>query len=219
MNKYRQVNAFCSLTSIEHSQRRRRFSHLYSKTALFGSGQLASVTESILYERFLPRLHALQQGAETSFASHDAVDALRLSYSLGLDYITGFIFGCSGGSNFLQGIDSIQEWLERYETYMCKEAFWPQELPETTRWLRKLGYGMLPTGHEQSKSFLEVWLLSMCRRADVVLELRGKGEHTKQADTPVVYGQIKHALDLDQNQSCAQKRLTIASELFDHACR
>jgi unspecific monooxygenase len=209
---YDTKNAFCSLSRHDHTLRRKRITAAYTRTSLFRSQQLSSLTEIILFARLLP---ILQQQA----LAVKPTDILSLSYALSLDLITCFQFGLSSGSDFLQTPDSLPPWLEHYEHRYCKEAFWPQELPILTRCFNFMGKTMLPRSYFHSKRFLEDWLLEMCDRAEVVHATSAKEGMTHACDTPVVYQLVKSAVDADSpDTSFDARRKEIASELFDEMC-
>lgn len=209
---YRRHNSFCSLTRKDHSTHRRRVSAVYTKSALFGSAQLASLTERVLMGRLVPRLHEQASRPQPS-------EVLELTYALCLDYVNAFIFGYSSGSNFLRNEGGMRLWLEQYEQRYCKESFWPQELPTIIKWLDSLGIDMLPKGHHQSKHYLERWMMGLCDKADEALSLADQRALKDPADIPVVYQHVRKSVEVDLKGADAQtKELEIASELFDHMC-
>lgn len=186
---------------------------VYTKSALFGSAQLASITESILFGRLLPRL--LKHASDPQ-----PTETLELTYSLCLDYVNCFIFGYSSGPNFLQQEGTVHPFLEHYEQRYCKESFWPQELPRTTRFLKTVGINMVPKTNVQSTKYLEQWMMRLCDNADVASSLADRGELKDAGDIPIVYQQVKRAVDMNSKELDPHaKRLEVASELFDHMCR
>jgi unspecific monooxygenase len=209
---YGKKNAFCSLTRQDHTLRRKRMSAAYTKSALFTSEPLSSLTQTILIERLLPML-------QHQACLNEPTDILSLSYSLSLDLLTCFQFGLSSGSNFLQSPMTITPWIRHYEQRYCKESFWPQELPTITCLLKALGIDMLPKSQHDSTQFLESWLLEMCDKAEVACLAAEKQGLMRAGDTPVVYQQVKKAVELDMpDATLDKKKREIASELFDHMC-
>jgi hypothetical protein len=186
---------------------------VFSKSALFKSARLASLTEKVLIGRLLPKLH---QHA----VSRQPVDFLVLSYGLCLDYVNGFIFGCPSGLYFLFDENTTRHWLEQYDLRYCKEAFWPQELPTLTSGLKAVGIDMLPKAHAQSKIYLENWMLELCGKADDALSLASEDPSIDPAEIPTVYEQVKKCVEADlKGADPRTKQMQIASELFDHMCR
>ena len=208
----RRPNSFCSLTKNDHSVHRRRISAVYTKSALFGSPQLASLTEKVLLGRLVPKLRE-------QASSHRPTELLEMTYSLCLDYISAFLFGYSSGSNFLQDESNARLWLEHYEQRFCKESFWPQELPKATQMLKSVGIDMLPKEHLPSKQYLERWMMGLCDKADAAHLRADQGNVKDPAETPVVYQKVKEAVEVNLKGADFQtKKLEIASELFDHMC-
>ncbi|RDA86144.1 hypothetical protein CP532_3015 [Ophiocordyceps camponoti-leonardi (nom. inval.)] len=208
---YGQKNAFCSLSRADHSLRRRRIAPAYTKSALFASETLSTLTSTILYERLLPIIRR-------DAASEKPTDILSLSYALSLDLLTCFQLGLASGSNFLQSPPtSLQTWMEHYEKRYCKlAAFWAQELPRLTLFLRSLGIDVVPESQRRSTKYLEDWLLGLCDRAETVRLAKEKGFEVHPGDVPVVYQMLKERVDLEMpNADLDEKRLEIASELFD----
>ena len=187
-------------------------SAVYTKSALFGSAQLASITEKVLFDRLLPRL--LKHASEPQ-----PTEILELTYALCLDYVNLFIFGYSSGPNFLEQEDNVRAFLEHYEQRYCKESFWPQELPWTTACLKSIGISLLPKTNSQSTEYLEQWMMQLCNKADVACALADRAELKDAGDIPVVYRQVKRAVDMSPQESDPHaKQLEVASELFDHMC-
>ncbi|RDA94616.1 hypothetical protein CP533_2440 [Ophiocordyceps camponoti-saundersi (nom. inval.)] len=211
---YAQKNAFCSLSRADHSLRRRRIAPAFTKSALFASESLSALTQTILCQRLLPILRR-------EAASQKATDVLSLSYALSLDLLTCFQFGLASGSNFLQAPPtSIQTWMEHYEERYSKlAAFWTQELPRLTLFLKSLGIDMVPESQRLSTQFLEDWLLGLCDRAEGVRLAREKGCVVDPCDVPVVYEMLRGRVDAEMpNAVLGEKRKEIASELFDEMC-
>ncbi|PHH60263.1 hypothetical protein CDD82_2327 [Ophiocordyceps australis] len=204
---YGQKNAFCSLSRQEHGLCRRRITAAYTKTALFASQSLAALTQEILCRRLLPLIqHHAQRNQPT--------DILSLSHGLSLDLLTAFQFGLCSASNFVQSPAALHVWNKHYEQRYCKEAFWIQELPRLTRWLKRLGIHLLPRSQAESTRYLEDWLMALCDRAERVCSM--EREAVAKADLPVVYELMKKAVQADMaNDDADVKRRVIASELFD----
>lgn len=209
---YRRTNSFCSLTRKEHSIHRRRVSVVYTKSALFSSAQLSSLTKHIVLGRLVSKL-------DEQASKHQPVEILTLTYALCLDYVNAFIFGYSSGPNFLQDESGTQLWLKHYEHRYCKESFWPQELPTITKWLNALGVDLLPKEHLPSKYYLERWMMCLCEKANEARSLADQGLLKDPGDIPVVYQQVQKSAEADMKGADElTKKLEVASELFDHMC-
>ena len=208
----RRPHSFSSRSKKDHAFHRRRISIVYTKSALFGSKPLASLTRKLLLGSLIPQIQDYASEAKPN-------DILKLTYALCLDFVTAFIFGYTNGSKFLRNKKSLQLWLEQFERRNSKAAFWSQELPTTTRILKTVGIDLLPQEYYASKHYLEQWMLHLCERADMECLLAGNGSTEDSADVPIVYQQLKKAVETDMAGEDAQtKKLEIASELLDHIC-
>lgn len=166
----------------------------------------------MLLGRLLPKLRE-----QASYPQ--PTELLETTYALCLDYVNAFIFGYSSGSNFLQDESGTRLWLENYEQRYCKESFWPQELPKLTQMLKSVGIDMLPKEHLPSKDYLERWMMGLCDEAEAARLRADQGMVQDPADIPVVYKQVKEAVEMDLKGADFQtKKLETASELFDHMC-
>lgn len=78
---------------------------------------------------------------------------------------------------------------------------------------------MLPRDYLSSKTYLEGWMMNLCDKAEEARVLAEQGNIKDPSDIPVVYQQVKKAVDVDLKEADLEtKRLEIASELFDHMC-
>ena len=208
------INSFASQTKADHSACRRGTSIVYSKSSLYRSAQLNSLTNQILQQRMMPIL--LQGSVE-----NHPTELLRLSFALSLDLINCFIFGLRTGPNFTQDRALTDEFLEHYENRYCKEGFWMQELPGLTKWLGHFGVNMLPAKHYESKKWLEDWMMGHVEMAEDSCRRMDCGEEPEDpADIPVVYAQQRKAVrSQEKGPPGASAKLAIASELFDQMCK
>ncbi|OAQ60249.2 cytochrome P450 [Pochonia chlamydosporia 170] len=215
-NYFRRRNAFTSLNRREHGSRRRRTAALYSKTALLQSEHLQQVTSKILHERLVPRL---EQAAKKSLP----IDGLDLSYCICADYLSAFMFGyCNASQYLLLPRAAMDTWREHYENSMCHETFFVQETPLLYGILKKLSIDLLPKKYACSKLFLEDWVENLSTKADTTIAATKKSDASGQPavavqDEPVVYAKAKQMVENDSPQlSSHEKRLEVASEMFDH---
>ena len=206
----RRSHSFSSRSKKDHAFHRRRISIVYTKSALFGSTPLTLLTRRLLLGGLVPEIHECASKAKPT-------EILKLTYAVCLDFVTAFIFGYSNRSKFLHNPKNLQLWLDHFERRNCKEAFWPQELPKTTRFFKSIGVDLLPKKHYTSKHYLEQWMLRLCQKADMECILADQGMTEDSADVPILYRQLKKAVGVDMRGEDAQtKKLEIASELLDH---
>ena len=238
-------NMFSMAGSKPHSHRKRMISNAYSKSHINSSAVLSAQTSTILYDRFLPRLHRIHSPQNPAVASPPAgvVDIYELLSAVTMDIVTGYIFGLAAGSNFTADVDSCRHFLGLYSSRRSFN-FWPQELPTLTAWLAKLGLRLVPDCVGAANREIESWAVSMCEAAARVWARGGGGREqggVELVDTPVVYAQLAEALRRESLRSRTaaataageegsssssnpaateeeeeEQRLTIASELLDH---
>ncbi|KXT02656.1 hypothetical protein AC578_1146 [Pseudocercospora eumusae] len=195
-----------------HSKRKRMLSNVYAKSTLQTSPALTKITDIMINERLIPRL-------QKSAKSGEPVELYDVFSAVTMDYVTGYIFGVRNGSNFVQdyaaGVRLFHEFKARQ-----KYTFWPQELPNVTSWLQRLGLKWLvvPTWVDSANSSIENWVMSMCEKAEQTVQKIQQGEAVPPQDTPTVYTQLRTSLlkEPPSPPPSPPLHLTLASELLDH---
>lgn len=193
-------------------------SNVYSKSYVQSSLEMHKLSESLLFDRYLPILDAAANNG-----TH--VDVHELNFAVAMDFITAYLFGLENGSNFLDDVHYRKHWLELYDSRRSNE-FWLQELPQATSFLSKIGLPMVPTRVRAANIEIEDWCLKLCEKAAA----RGKHDTTDPSgsrnatQTPVftVHTQLSQSFDtqaaklspLDPPSPPAD--LPIASEMMDH---
>lgn len=66
-----------------------------------------------------------------------------------------------------------------------KYTFWPQELPNFTRWMKNLGlkWMLVPRWVDGSNFSIEDWVMNMCNKAEASLQ---EGSQLEPEDVPTV---------------------------------
>ena len=79
---------------------------------------------------------------------------------------------------------------------------------------------MLPKENISAKLYLEQWMTDLCEKTDTALLLADqKPKNQQPADVPVVYQQLRTAVEADlRGENTEIKRWEVASELLDHIC-
>ena len=202
---------FSTKGSKEHSSRKRMVSNVYSKSYLQSSHELHSISDNIIYKRYLPTLDALVK-------EKTAVDVHELNFAVTMDSINAYIFGLSNGSNFIQDVKTRRYVLHEY---MCRRpyGFFDQELPGLSTYLAYIGILLTPNWVEDATQAVQVFCLNMCNAARVSIE---SGVQPAPEDTPTVYKYLYQSIisstanskpstpQLGQNSN-----LLVASELLD----
>ncbi|KAF7188929.1 Cytochrome P450 monooxygenase [Pseudocercospora fuligena] len=207
---------FAMEAHVPHSKRKRMLSNIYAKSSLQNSAALTKITDIVIKERLRPRLLE-------SAKSGEPVELYDVFSAVTMDYVTGYIFGVRNGSDFLQdytaGVRLFHEFKARQ-----KYTFWPQELPNVTSWLKRLGLKWLvvPTWVDSANFDIESWVMSMCEKAEKTFKQIEQGDEVPPENTATVYTQLRTTLLKEHNstdlkpESNDHLRLTIASELLDH---
>ncbi|KUJ14862.1 cytochrome P450 [Mollisia scopiformis] len=78
-----------------HSERKRVFAHVYSKSTIVNSVQFAELLTTIGVDRLLPRLQEV-------IKNRDAVEVFSLTREYSIDVVTAYIYGVGNGTNFVE---------------------------------------------------------------------------------------------------------------------
>ncbi len=210
----RSPNMFSTTLSKPHSARKRMISNIYSKSYLHSSPQLPAISQTLIYDRLLPII----QSAGKSIV----LDVLELNFAVTMDFINAYLFGLPNGSNFLQEEEIRRHWLSLYQSRKYY-TFWPQELPNLTAWLAKMGILVVPKWVDSANEEIEAWCLEMCDAAEISIATSSADEQNPESQS-VVYKQLKNALANDISKSAPtvppppipNQHLLLASEMLDH---
>lgn len=210
---------FSDRHSKSHSTRKRIISNIYSKSHLQSSPTMTQVTTELLFTRLLPKLdrYATQ---EKVFNMYPELSAATM------DFVTGYQFGLAASSNLIQNDEFRNHFLNLYDSRRSYN-FWPQELPEFTSFLARMGWKLVPDWVGEANKGIEEWTMKMCDGASSFLT---STKATRVEDIPVekvknfpaVYSQLVSGIAKSKKDSPIsttnkeQERLEIASELLDH---
>lgn len=209
---------FTMVDSKPHSIRKRMLSNVYSKSYVQSSLEMHKLSESLLFDRYLPILDA-----SANNGTH--VDVHELNFAVAMDFITAYLFGLDNGSDFLGDVHYRKHWLHLYDSRRSYE-FWPQELPEVTSFLSKLGMPMVPEKVRAANLEMEDWCLKLCEKAAATQQ-----HHTTDPSGPrdankspvlTVHTQLSQSFDAQAAKSSPvdppslPADIPIASEMMDH---
>ena len=209
-------NMFSMAHSRPHATRKRMMSNIYSKSSLQASSTMTALTKTILEDRFVPRL---KKFAETG----EEVNIYAELAAATMDFVTGYQFGASQSSNFIQDVKFREEYLDWY-TRRIGYNFWPQEHPRLTYFLSKMGTKLSPDFVGTANDEIERWTLSMCDRATEFLRRTGASRvddvsGDEEVNFPMVFAQMVSAMSRSKEYSgveAEQRRYEVASEMLDH---
>lgn len=219
-NNYGVMPMFAMPDNGQHSRRKRMLSNIYAKSTLQASLGMTSITDVVLNDRFLPRLKQLS-GQQQPTEFYDIFCAITM------DFVSAYVFGLTNSSNFIQNPSMGQKFFRDYKARQ-RYQFWPQDLPQFTKWMDKLGllWIIVPPWVKTANQDIEAWVLSMCDSAEQSMNMPERnGEKARPGDWPNVYAQLRNVLlkeseksssDTPIEQKVNSLRLDIASELLDH---
>lgn len=196
----------------DHSYRKKMLSNTYSKSFLQSSPHMHQISETILFERFLPIIQ------ETA-SSNQPINMHEVNQALTMDFISAYLFGLANGSNFLRDQSFRRRMLTLYHSRKPFE-FYDQEIPDFVSWLSSFGIRLIPKWCDKANEVLGAWGLEMCDKA---AQLVGS---TTLEEEPVVFKKLQQSITKqlptkEDNLELAaektkQQRLNIACELYDH---
>ncbi|KAM7202475.1 hypothetical protein V8F33_002695 [Rhypophila sp. PSN 637] len=212
--------------SNPHSLRKRLISRIYSKTYIQSSLSAKSQAHSIIYNRLLP---ILEESISSTQLPH-GIDVYSLLSATAMDFISAYTFGLDGGTNLLQDKPYRDHLLEVYRA-RAESGFYDQELPVLTRFCRRIGIPLCPGWVDAANRELEEWCLGLLDHVTARSQPFQDSEIMEASEPQhkaVVYNALVMGLDKEegtslpspnstkQQQQDPLRRLTLASELFDH---
>ncbi|KAJ5246027.1 hypothetical protein N7468_001010 [Penicillium chermesinum] len=200
------VSMFTMIGSKPHSIRKRMLSNVYSKSTLQSSPHLQKISHAVVVERLLP---IIQSAASTE----KPIDVHDLNMGLTMDFVSAYLLGLANGTNHLQDDEYRKHWLHLYFSRKPYE-FYHQEVPNLAPRLKRLGWRVIPKHCDQANEALDAWVLNLCDKAARSLD------STDPSIEPVVYKQLKHALDKQSAKEGSkpaplQQKNDIACEIYD----
>ena len=190
-------NLVSMLQHQPHSIQKRMISHVYSKSYLQSSHDLAVISTVIVHERFLPLLSlAAQRNAP--------VEVFKLSQAVGMDFTSAYLFGITNSTNFINDVSARQHY--------------------SKLWRAKLRHS---PGAEKASKEIESIIMSMCEAAETFMQNPTPEKESPTVTTsiqstptttPVVYSQLSSHIAVSQAHHTTSKPeiFIVASEMLDH---
>ncbi|KAI9717181.1 MAG: hypothetical protein M1812_004929 [Candelaria pacifica] len=179
---------------------------------------MAALATKILYERLLPLISG-------SASAKTPLDAYSVISATAMDFITAYLFGLPNSTNFFKDEANRDEWMRLYQSRKVQN-FWTGEIPTLRRVLATIGVKVVPTWADKANTEIEAFGMRMCDAADkaIAREQRSGGEDTNDGDEPVVFNQMKMAMEKETRKADgahkasnqASQRMEVASEMLDH---
>lgn len=104
---YGTPNLVSMLENKPHSVQKRMISNVYSKSYLQTSSDLQLASRTLLFDRFLPIVHA-------AALNGTALDVFSLMQGLFMDFTSAYLFGAANGTDFLRNVEYRNHWFEVY---------------------------------------------------------------------------------------------------------
>ncbi|MCJ1240866.1 hypothetical protein MMC14_008870 [Varicellaria rhodocarpa] len=190
-------NLMSTLPHKPHSIQRRMISHIYSKSYLQNSSDLCVLSNVVVCKRLLPLLYA-------AAVNDSPVDVFKLAPAVGMDFTSGYLFGISNSTNFINDVSA-----RRYYSKLRRSK------------LRR------SSGTERASKEIEFICMSMCEAADAFIQTLSNKKNSPAVDLsqsaiqtthPVVYSQLSCQIAVSQaHHHPSKSRISIvASEMLDH---
>ena len=107
---YGTPNMVSLLERKPHSVQKRMVSNVYSKSYLQSSKALQTISDVLMYDRFLPIMNRVDEdGGE--------LDVLDFMQAVGMDFTSAYLFGLSQGTDFMNDVGYRHHWLEEYKNF------------------------------------------------------------------------------------------------------
>ncbi len=219
-NNYGIMPMFAMPDHASHSKRKRMLSNIYAKSTLQSSKGLEKITEHMITDRMVPKLREAAEAGQP-------LEFYHLFCAMATDFVAAYVFGLKSSSNSMSKPAMGAKFFKDYKARQ-RYQFWPQEMPKFTAFMSRIGVGhlLVPPWVKTANQDIENWIASMCDSAEQVLrQSEISGEKPSPEDYPTVYAQLRTALfkeaqakdkNLSIEESVAQNRLAMASEMLDH---
>ncbi|RFU28663.1 hypothetical protein B7463_g7689, partial [Scytalidium lignicola] len=135
-DNYGVPNMFSILKKKPHSERKKILANFYSKTMLFSSLPVASISQTIVVDRFLPIVHS-------SAISSRPINIEEIFLSFAIDFVSAYLFGTAAGTNFLNDEVERKRWLALHHKSKGG-GFWKTGYPGIMKFLERIGINLVP---------------------------------------------------------------------------
>lgn len=212
---------FSTIPKTPHGERRRMLAGLYTKTTVQASEDIMKISQEVVIRKLLPSI-------ENSARDQRPIDALEISLATAMDFVTGYLFGLSHSSRFLQEETVRKPWLDANQKSK-EHSFWYLELPGLTAFMPKLGIELVPRAVVAATKKVKDLCLQLLKNVESSSDFYSTGLSIKLAaentpsTRPVVFEQLAHHLYPPKDGVSGQipevdndTRLRAASELMDN---
>ncbi|CAG8952711.1 hypothetical protein HYFRA_00008955 [Hymenoscyphus fraxineus] len=185
-----------------HAERKRLFTHVFSKSTIVNSAKLNDLLQSILTARLLPRL---RQASDNG----DDVEVFSLTREYSMDVVTGYLYGKENGTNWLENHDNAAHRLTAFQQYAERLAFFAiTDLHSLVTSFKRLGIDLVPPSVDMAYETISSFLWDITTRT---IDSFKNGETEVKGDT----GILKDVWQKLGNVTAEEKTRLIASDMGD----
>jgi cytochrome P450 len=183
------------LESKPHAARKRMLSHVYSKSYIQNSSDLAKLSQVILSRWAWQLSKLIESNSMRALVKHRDVAIFPLEWNqvLGADFTSAYLFGLGNGSDFLRDSEAATKFLENWKIKMKAMV-----------------------GEERATREIEAFVMYLVQRTELLTRNPQTMEAEKEVTRPIVYEQLSKELEKNGLKSLEEKELVLASEMLDH---
>ena len=167
-------------------------SALYSKSNILQSKALAQQTMTIIRDRLLLIL-------EIHSVAKNPVGMQRLMVSTPSDLISAFLLGFSRSTKLLLDAQEARLRMRQYHLRYSYVIFF-QEYLTAWKWLRKLGWSVIPEEVDNAGSEIGHWILAKCDGSEQLLKQtfeQGVESEENPEERPLGYAHLRFSIQGD----------------------
>ncbi|KUJ13958.1 cytochrome P450 [Mollisia scopiformis] len=207
-SNYGHLNMFSMIGKKEHTERKRMFGNVYSKTTLYSSKDFGIIAQTLS-----SRLSAVLEDAAKK---REGVEVQGLLSCVTNDFISAYIFGLDNIKDFLRDMEARTKWLE--DGHELKQGVWSSTITRIGEILTKNGI-IRGTRREEQDECLQM-LNGLEKSKHNKKDSISKDENSERTK-PIIYNQLLHHLFPHHHKDASlslspQDRLLLASEFKDH---
>ncbi|PQE31157.1 cytochrome P450 monooxygenase protein [Rutstroemia sp. NJR-2017a WRK4] len=184
-----------------HSERRRLYTHVYSKSTIINSIELGRILSTITHDRLLQRLRAATEKGED-------IDVYSLTKEYSMDIVTAYVYGIENGTNWTGQPDKASHHLLAFQRALEPWAFFAStEIMRLVSSLRWLGIKLVSPSVDAAFDTIHSFVLDLTRNAIKKLDMTHLSEFDSMGTFKDIWQRIKLALE--------EKLNLIASDMVD----
>ncbi|KAI9646831.1 hypothetical protein NHQ30_004830 [Ciborinia camelliae] len=185
-----------------HSERRRVFTHIYSKSTIMNSAELYEILSTIGRNKMLPRL-------QKSVKEGDEIDVYSLTREYSMDVVTTYVYGKDNGTNWVEHPDQASYYLSAFQRAVEPWAFFAstetQRLVSILDWF---GINLISPSVNTAFDTIHSFVMGLTKRTVSILE----NDDTSGIGSMNSFSKLWQRLE---NVPDEQKVQVLASDLVD----